>query len=368
MILNLCNKTHSAFRFLIQSLNSKKPCLAYIGSWKSPNNLGDYLLYYALIQLFHKFNFIEYPENYRLTAGILNKLFSLVDYGILSGGTLINRSERALKSAQNCFPFFKHSLVFGTGVADPAFWSNITWWKDSLPYWKKILENCSYVGVRGPISAQLLKDIGLKNVDIVGDPVLAFAYEKPDNIFNRKTLGLNIGKTWGSDKYRQLLWGSEQDLYKKILNLAMTAKKENWKVHWFVVTPADYEVTLKIAAESDTSEFIYPIYENYCNYLELVSKMSVFVGMKLHAVALAVCAYVPSIMLEYRPKCKDFMMSINQENANYRTDTFDFEEIWQNIVFFDKNRINESQLLFKSVQPLVKYQLKKSEEIIRLSQ
>jgi polysaccharide pyruvyl transferase WcaK-like protein len=47
--------------------------------------------------------------------------------------------------------------------------------------------------------------------------------------------------------------------------------------------------------------------------------MSAFIGMKLHSVILAMCAHVPSIMLEYRPKALDFMASVGLEQFNVRT-------------------------------------------------
>ena len=50
-----------------------------------------------------------------------------------------------------------------------------------------------------------------------------------------------------------------------------------------------------------------------------------FVGQKLHATILSYCANTPAIMVEYRPKCKDFMASINMDRFNIRTDEFNVE-------------------------------------------
>jgi polysaccharide pyruvyl transferase WcaK-like protein len=54
-------------------------------------------------------------------------------------------------------------------------------------------------------------------------------------------------------------------------------------------------------------------------YMARVSKMEAFIGLKLHSVILAMCAHVPSIMLEYRPKGLDFMASLGLERFNVRT-------------------------------------------------
>jgi len=69
-------------------------------------------------------------------------------------------------------PYF---FVFGSGVAHPSFW------KDSLRDWKPILQRCNYIGVRGPLSAELLTDVGINRVEVVGDPVLVFAPDSCEN-------------------------------------------------------------------------------------------------------------------------------------------------------------------------------------------
>lgn len=58
---------------------------------------------------------------------------------------------------------------------------------------------------------------------------------------------------------------------------------------------------MKMAGVADSP--MHMEYSNPLSYINLVSEMQAFVGLKLHAVVLAMCAHVPSILLEYRPKC-----------------------------------------------------------------
>jgi polysaccharide pyruvyl transferase WcaK-like protein len=51
-----------------------------------------------------------------------------------------------------------------------------------------------------------------------------------------------------------------------------------------------------------------------------VSQCQMFLGMKLHAVVLAIATGVPSLALEYRPKLRDFMESISASDAVIRFD------------------------------------------------
>src|SRR5205085_3462854 len=55
---------------------------------------------------------------------------------------------------------------------------------------------------------------------------------------------------------------------------------------------------------------IHHIYESGDEYLQRVREMTMFLGVKLHSVILAMCAGVPSVMIEYAPKCRDFMCSM----------------------------------------------------------
>jgi polysaccharide pyruvyl transferase WcaK-like protein len=54
--------------------------------------------------------------------------------------------------------------------------------------------------------------------------------------------------------------------------------------------------------------------------MDSVCEQTVFVGFKLHAVVLAYCARVPALMIEYRPKCRDFMESIGADEFVVRAD------------------------------------------------
>lgn len=223
--------------------------------------------------------------------------------------------------------------------------------------WKVLLEKCQYVGVRGPLSAELLIDAGLKNVEVIGDPVIAYADNELGHSHDLNSIGLNIGQSHGA------VWGNENTICSEYAKLARLARDANWCVKWFVVWPHDLNITQKAANDSNTSEFIYEIYDDPKAYLELVRPLSTFVGMKLHATILATCAYVPSIMLEYRPKCRDYMKSIGQDNATFRTDEFKATHIWEIVRTWNSQRYEKAKILFESINSLRIKQHLKAEEI-----
>ena len=345
--------------FIRYAITAKSPRVAYVGGFFGHNNLGDEALYGAVESLFYKCSVLKYPRKPWLAyiAGVLLRIHC----GILGGGTLINQIESWRRLAERCFEVFPSSFVFGTGVAHPEFWSSRTGWKDTLKEWKAILGRCSYVGVRGPLSAQLLADAGLDGVEIIGDPVLAFAmdHQLDDDSHIPDSLGLNIGQADGC------MWGSEDTVLDEYVKLAAFARQAGWRVKWFVVYPPDLTITQKAAQLSGTSDEIHKIYTDVGQYLELVGTLGTFVGMKLHATALASCAYVPSVMLEYRPKCRDFMQSIGQDEMTIRTDRFKAEEVWEIVSALNSKRRDASGALYDAIRPIARAQKSKAEQLMK---
>jgi polysaccharide pyruvyl transferase WcaK-like protein len=217
--------------------------------------------------------------------------------------------------------------------------------------WRTLLNTCDYVGVRGPMSASVLGNAGVKHVEIVGDPVIALAESEPARTLDAGSLGLNIGYCSGQ------LWGeNETRVCEEYVKLARTAKRKGYRVEWFVVWPEDLPPTRVAAVQSGTDAFIHQIYDDASAYLKTVRRMSVFVGMKLHATLLATCAYVPSVMVEYQPKCRDYMASIAQEDATVRTDQCRAELIWEMLSAWEKTREAMSNTLWRHISALKRRQ------------
>jgi len=348
---------HRIKRFSFEVESTNPPRIIYVGGWMGHANLGDEALFEAYKRLFHKYNFIRYPQSSRLLMMIC-KLLRPAHVSMLAGGTLINRGEY-FEIMQHCSKICSSSFVFGTGVADPYFWNRQRDWYDTLREWKPILDRCSYVGVRGPRSLEILKDIGV-NAEVIGDPVIALCGDEPvqeEKVFP-KSVGFNIGQSRGR------LWGDEDSIQREFTRLGKLAKNAGWKVRWFIVWKEDREITLRTARDSGTEAEVFELYSNPDVYLDLVRPLSVFVGMKLHSAILATCAFVPSIMLEYQPKCRDYMRSIEQEKYSVRTDCFKAEYVWDLICFLHEERFRLSRILREKIMFLRDKQIKKAAELM----
>jgi polysaccharide pyruvyl transferase WcaK-like protein len=288
----------------------------YLG-WVGYRNLGDEALYDALRKLFHPVRFIPCTDDqtsYQL-ANAPERCFA-----ILGGGTLLGE-RRSLSRLQRVMPLAKRTIVFGTGIEEPSFWVGRNPQRYDLAAWKPVLERCDYIGVRGPRSQSYLQQIGISS-EIIGDPACRFVQPATKLPKENRHLGLNIGT--GSS-------GMFSDDQTVLATLSLFAKKmlaDGWRITLYVVWPKDLSITKAFAAEVGIPRSsIYRVYRNPAKFISAVRRHSLFVGFKLHSVVLSFCAGVPSFMIEYRPKCRDFMESIGAEDFVTRADQLSLDHL-----------------------------------------
>lgn len=343
-------------RFFRELRQKPDPRLAYISGCVGGHNLGDEVLPHAMGALFSPFSLV--PFRGERSIAWINRISHSVQGGVLGGGTLINSGRHHLECMDKSTRLLPNVFVFGSGIRDPDFWRQYDNWEDNRRDWADVLKRCEFVGVRGPISAGLLEDVGV-SAEIVGDPALAFfdGTRALDYQDSELCLGLNVGQSLGN------VWGSEDHIIRQYVILARKARECGWRVTWFVVCPEDLEATKRVAEESSTSQDIFLEYCSAERYMEKARKMTLFAGMKLHATVLAICAGVPSLMIEYRPKCRDFMQSVNLEEATIRSDVFLGAEAFEMLQNWSDNIDQHRLKLTKEVGFLAKKQRQRAREI-----
>jgi polysaccharide pyruvyl transferase WcaK-like protein len=353
-------KIRKKIRFFSQALLQADPKMVYVQGWHGHNNLGDEAIYSALRKLFNGINFVDFTKG--TECKFAARKISQINRAILGGGTTIGYKLSSLRNLKYCFDMCSKTLVFGAGVAD------LNGWREKIDessqqkckkLWKVLLEKCVYVGVRGPRSAELLTDCGINGVEVIGDPVLALSREQLPNCNSvaSNTVGINIGQARGN------VWGEQDSICEQYIKLAGLVKKAGWHIKWFVVWPKDLSVTRQVATASGTGDEIHEIYEDYERYMNLIGSLNVFVGMKLHSVVLATSTYVPSIMLEYQPKCRDYMRSIGQDENTIRTDHFEAENVWELITALNSHRRHISESLFRAIKSLRELQEYRADQL-----
>jgi polysaccharide pyruvyl transferase WcaK-like protein len=234
------------------------------------------------------------------------------ELAMLGGGTQIgvhspiDRFKAALARS-------KAGFVFGAGVT-PAMTGPAPSW---LENWGAVLRPLEYVGTRGPESAETLRRVGV-NAQALGDPVCWFAKTADFWTPDPQLIGMNIGTSHGH------MFGNESAIQKNFVELARRLLAAGHRIEFFCVWPEDLETTRRVAADAGlTNPVIHEIYEEAAKFQETVRRMQVFVGIKLHACALAMCSGVPTLIVGYREKCLEFAMTVGAGDFCLRSDTLD---------------------------------------------
>lgn len=312
----------------------------YIG-WVGRQNLGDEAMWWACRNQFRQIYWRLFDPSYgRSFAELLNGVVrrrkgvrSLALHaahrllagitgltGILGGGTLINRDRSYLSS----YDLLRQRLgrpipIFGTGVANPEFWSGHDDWSDHRWEWAKRLNELPVVGVRGPLSRALLEEAGTRGVEVVGDCALVLSKFYPyqnrgASDSKRLRIGINCGGSRGN------IWGKEDELLASLAALGRDLSRLGHEVLFFAIWPEDLKYCVEAARQSglplaSVSEGLF----SHKPFFKYVRSLDLIVAMKLHAGVLAAAAGVPFLMLEYRPKCLDFAQSLNWGRFTIRT-------------------------------------------------
>jgi hypothetical protein len=236
---------------------------------------------------------------------------------VLGGGTLI--------FTDHCFEYLARAVdaglpcyVAGAGALAPEFWAKYGPERLFSPErWAGLLSACRFVGVRGPLSRRSLEAAGLKEVEVIGDPGLLLAGEGPPPAAPPgQVLGVNFGTGSG-----QVWGGSESRPMAALAEALNRLAAEGWSLRLYCVRPADWPMVEKLRGLLAAPHVdVVQAFRSAGEYLKDVAACSAFVGMRLHAAALALAAGVPALMLEYRPECRDFMASVGLEPYVLRLD------------------------------------------------
>lgn len=311
---------------------TKKKKAIYVGC-TGHDNLGDEAILKA-ITLMLKPNFCLYEILYTKPSSgkFLRKfLVKKPDYIILGGGTIIRKRAnesylKILNESIKSWPDAK-TTTLGPGVSEPHFAEFIGFPID-IEGWKVFLNNSSYVSVRGVRSKKLLESWNLnKDVIIFHDPAIWFTRENFNQKQKQKRIGLNFADIGNR------IYGKDRDLIKVFaLEFISILQKNDWTIFLYPTTKSDMDFML----DSIGLKYMQGLrrYNNYTNLeksLNFLESMDVFVGQRLHSIIFAATVSTPFFALEYEPKTKDFLETINMPTYAEQVDRLDAKEIFNKI-------------------------------------
>jgi polysaccharide pyruvyl transferase WcaK-like protein len=288
------------------------------------DNLGDEILYDAIKNYFPNTKFISpfHPLNKTCIKNWVNRQKRL---GVIMGGGTLLRTQWEIENFKMQVERLGSGVIFGTGIGNPNFHSenNIV---SLLQQHANFFNSLEFIGVRGPESKETLAKAGI-NSEIIGDLACSFTqaldFWRPTK---KRKIGINIGHSNG------LVWGSEEQIYAVYSELIKLLLIKGWEVELYVVWKEDLSISQKLALETGLKlENIIVCTNDLFRYLDRVRTVNVFIGIKLHSVILAMCANVPSVMIEYRPKCRDFMDSVEMLNFCFKSDMIEARTLYEKV-------------------------------------
>lgn len=305
----------------------ERPHIRYVG-WVGQENFGDEVMLNAVTDLVSWGDVHTSGE----PAGLL----------LLGGGTLINRGFYLGRLQSKDSPRIERA-VLGTGVANPSFWG-IT---EPADQWLDFLSTCAYVGVRGPMSAEILVDWGIKTPpEIVGDPALLLTRPVDAGPTDDAVITISPARTNGD------LWGGDDEsVFAALSGLTAQLVSEGRDVRFLSCFPADDRAIFQIMRSSGHPNLPYhAAYTDPAGAIRLLAESSLVISERLHGAVVAAACGTPFIGLEYRPKVRDFAKSVRMDD--YVLATNDLEGLGDLVIDLQSKSVGARQEMDTAVAVL----------------
>jgi polysaccharide pyruvyl transferase WcaK-like protein len=291
------------------------------------HNIGDAFVFDSSLKLLN-YDQLDVLDIRTVKPGDVERYNAEYDYVFLRGSNYIH-SDMDWENAEQVLPKLKIPiLAFGVGAQAPKE-GKLQLSEQSKRVWKTIAAKSASLGVRGTYTAEVLWDLGIKNVRIVGCPT-AFRNNDPDLRIDLPPLDQirNIGFTMrrevsaayaqdietyltrhrdvvkemarrfdtvmmmqGEVEEKKLLWGTDEQKAHAMAEL----KNNAWIGQWFL----DEEMEELYKTRLWYSDVV-------ADYEDLVRSKDLVLGYRLHGNLMALANRVPSIYFSYDSRTVEF--------------------------------------------------------------
>ena len=319
------------------------------------HNIGDAFVFDSSLKLLNFEKLDELPIN-RVDPAMIDRLNAEYDYVFLRGSNYVHAQMNWSKAAEVLRRLKIPVIAFGIGAQAPVS-GKLELSEDTKTVLKLISDSTASLGVRGTYSAEVLNDLGIRNVRIIGcptafrnnDPNLAIRLPPLEQI---KTAGVTlrreVSKTYAQDIKRYLTFHrslvkamadrfevtlmSQGEVEEKKLALgtpeqkaqALAALKENeWANNWYL----DEQVTGLYQSRMFYSDVV-------AEYERLVRGLDLVLGYRLHGNLMALANGTPSIYFTYDSRTVEFADTFKIPSVDvFSGEDFRLEEYWEQARF-----------------------------------
>jgi len=314
------------------------------------HNIGDAFVFDSSLKLLNFEKLDELPIAH-VDPAMIDRLNAEYDYVFLRGSNYIHAQMNWSKAAEVLRRLKLPVIAFGIGAQAPVS-GKLELSEDTKTVLKLISDSTASLGVRGTYSAEVLNDLGIQNVRIIGCPT-AFRNNRPDLAIKLppleqvKTAGVTlrreVSKTYAQDIKRYLTFHrslvkamadrfevtlmSQGEVEEKKLALgtpeqkaqAMAALRQNeWANNWYL------------------DEQVIGLYQNrmfysdvVAEYEQLVRGLDLVLGYRLHGNLMALANGTPSIYFTYDSRTVEFADTFQIPSIDvFAGQDFRLEEHW----------------------------------------
>ncbi|MGF7054368.1 polysaccharide pyruvyl transferase WcaK-like protein [Bosea sp. OAE752] len=314
------------------------------------HNIGDAFVFDSSLKLLNFETLDTLPIDH-VDPAMIDRLNAEYDYVFLRGSNYVH-AEMDWAQAPDVLRRLKIPVIaFGIGAQAPVS-GKLELSEDSKTVLKLIADSTASLGVRGTYSAEVLNDLGIRNVRIIGcptafrnnNPGLAIRLPPLDQV---KTAGVTlrreVSKTYAQDIQRYLTFHrdlvkamadrfevtlmSQGEAEEKKLALgtpeqkaaAMAALKDNaWASSWYL----DEQVEGLYRSRMFYSDVV-------ADYERLVRGLDLVLGYRLHGNLMALANGTPSIYFTYDSRTVEFADTFKIPSVDvFSGQDFRLEEYW----------------------------------------
>lgn len=319
------------------------------------HNIGDAFVFDSSLKLLNFETLEELPIT-SIDSAQIDRFNAEFDYVFLRGSNYVHAGMNWSRTAEVLRRLKLPVLAFGIGAQAPVS-GKLELSDDSKTVLKLIADSTASVGVRGTYSAEVMHELGIRNARIIGCPT-AFRNNRPDLAIRLPaldaikqvgvTLRREVSKHYAKDIKRYLTFHrdlvkamadrfavtlmSQGEVEEKKLALGtpeqkqegMAALRENgWAMSWYL----DEQMEGLYRDRMFYSDVV-------AEYEQLVRKLDLVLGYRLHGNLMALANGTPSIYFTYDSRTVEFAETFQIPSVDVFGDKpFRLEEYWNQALF-----------------------------------
>jgi polysaccharide pyruvyl transferase WcaK-like protein len=324
------------------------------------HNIGDAFVFDSSLKLLN-YAHLDALEIANPNLADIDRINAEYDYVFLRGSNYVHKDMKWERAVEVLRKLKIPVIAWGIGAQAPVK-GKLELSEETKTVLRLMADSTTSIGVRGAYSAQILWDLGIKNVRIVGCPT-AFRRNNPDleiklaALDQIKTAGITlrreVSQTYAQDIKQYLTF--HRDLVKNLasrFDVVLMAQGEVEEKKIVFGTPEQKEEAfaalkanpwvkdwyLDEAMEKLHRERLF-YSDVVASYEDLVQHKDMVLGYRLHGNLMALANGVPSIYFTYDSRTVEFAETYQIPSFDvFSGKTFSLEEYWDQSLFDKFNR------------------------------